>query len=79
MTIDHGRIKALFQAAIDRDDPPEQLDLFRQICSAVHHAHQKGIIHRDLKPTNVLVESQGNIRYKPLPRGMDPLPLELGR
>ncbi len=35
----------------------ERLELFRQACSAVHHAHQKGIIHRDLKPSNILVES----------------------
>ncbi len=34
-----------------------RLDLFRQSCSAVHHAHQKGIIHRDLKPGNILVEN----------------------
>src|SRR5262249_47288735 len=33
----------------------DRLHLFRQICSAVQHAHQKGIIHRDLKPTNILV------------------------
>jgi hypothetical protein len=26
MTIDHGRIKALFQAAIDREDPAERLE-----------------------------------------------------
>ena len=32
-----------------------RLEMFRQVCSAVHHAHQKGIIHRDLKPSNVLV------------------------
>jgi tetratricopeptide (TPR) repeat protein len=36
---------------------PERLELFRQICSAVQHAHQKGIIHRDLKPSNIQVES----------------------
>lgn len=34
---------------------PERLELFRQVCSAVQHAHTKGIIHRDLKPANVLV------------------------
>jgi serine/threonine protein kinase/tetratricopeptide (TPR) repeat protein len=34
---------------------PERLDLFRKICAAVQHAHQKGIIHRDLKPSNILV------------------------
>lgn len=35
-------------------DVTRRLELFRDICSAVHHAHQKGIIHRDLKPSNVL-------------------------
>jgi serine/threonine protein kinase len=35
-------------------DVIQRLELFRDICSAVHHAHQKGIIHRDLKPSNVL-------------------------
>lgn len=33
----------------------ERLELFRQICEGVHHAHAKGIIHRDLKPSNILV------------------------
>ncbi|REJ75156.1 MAG: hypothetical protein DWQ36_06310 [Acidobacteria bacterium] len=32
-----------------------RLDLMRQVCDGVHHAHQKGIIHRDIKPGNVLV------------------------
>ena len=34
---------------------PELVGLFKQICSGVQHAHQKGIIHRDLKPSNILV------------------------
>jgi len=32
-----------------------RLDLFLQLCDAVHHAHLKGVIHRDLKPGNVMV------------------------
>ena len=33
----------------------ERLLLFKDICAAIHHAHQKGIIHRDIKPSNILV------------------------
>jgi len=36
----------------------ERLELFTQICDAIHHAHQKGIIHRDVKPSNVLVSTE---------------------
>lgn len=46
----------------------QRLGLFQQVCSAVHHAHQKGIIHRDLKPTNVLVENHDG---KPVPKVID--------
>ncbi len=46
----------------------ERLTLFRQICSAVQHAHQKGIIHRDLKPSNILVESHDG---HPVPKVID--------
>ncbi|MGI9516563.1 MAG: serine/threonine protein kinase, partial [Pirellulaceae bacterium] len=43
----------------------QRLELFRSVCSAVQHAHQKGIIHRDLKPSNILVAEFDNV---PVPK-----------
>lgn len=37
----------------------ERIELLREVCAGVQHAHQKGIIHRDLKPGNVLVTREG--------------------
>ncbi len=45
-----------------------RLQLFRQVCDGVQHAHQKGIIHRDLKPSNVLVSIEND---RPLPKIID--------
>jgi serine/threonine protein kinase/tetratricopeptide (TPR) repeat protein len=46
----------------------QRLELFRSICHAVQHAHQKGIIHRDLKPGNVLVTVADGV---PIPMVID--------
>src|SRR5262245_28175339 len=37
----------------------EKLKLFRRVCSAVQHAHQKLVVHRDLKPSNILITEDG--------------------
>jgi serine/threonine protein kinase/tetratricopeptide (TPR) repeat protein len=46
----------------------QRLELFREVCSSVQHAHQKGIIHRDLKPSNILVNE---IDGRPTPKIID--------
>jgi non-specific serine/threonine protein kinase/serine/threonine-protein kinase len=49
-------------------DNRARLSLFRQVCAAVQHAHQKGVIHRDLKPGNVLVAEMDG---RPHPKVID--------
>ena len=36
-----------------------RMRLFRQIASAVAHAHEHSVVHRDIKPNNVLVDRDG--------------------
>lgn len=45
-----------------RLDIESRLRLFRDVCAAVHSAHQNLIIHRDIKPGNVLVEESGRVK-----------------
>lgn len=40
----------------------ERLNLFREICAAVHFAHRKQVVHRDLKPENILVTADGTVK-----------------
>jgi eukaryotic-like serine/threonine-protein kinase len=46
----------------------DRLKLFRYVCLALHHAHQKGAIHLDIEPSNVLVTEQDG---RPVPKVID--------
>jgi serine/threonine-protein kinase len=37
----------------------ERLRIFRQVCEALHFAHQNLVVHRDIKPSNILVPETG--------------------
>ena len=40
----------------------EVLDLSRQVCSGLDHAHGKGIVHPELKPSNIIAEWDGTAK-----------------
>jgi eukaryotic-like serine/threonine-protein kinase len=46
----------------DRFTWQEVIDLGKQLCSALQHAHDKGIIHRDIKPSNLMLTQEGLVK-----------------
>lgn len=40
----------------------ERLDLFKDVCATVQHAHGNLIVHRDLKPQNIYVTQEGIVK-----------------
>ena len=40
----------------------ERLTLFRAVCAAVQHAHQRLVLHRDIKPAHIVVTPNGDVK-----------------
>ena len=46
---------------LDRDvrlAPAAAVNIFKQTCDGLEHAHKKGVVHRDLKPSNLVLITQ---------------------
>ena len=37
------------------------VEIFEQVCLAIHYAHSRGVVHRDLKPENVMLGEHGEV------------------
>lgn len=42
--------------------PKTAVDIAKQICDALEHAHDNKIIHRDIKPHNIIITAQGKVK-----------------
>lgn len=59
--VEGGTVKDMLQSR-GRFPWPMVVDIARQVCSALQHAHNNGVVHRDLKPGNLFLTSEGDVK-----------------
>jgi len=58
MRLDHANVCRILRLGESEDGPMELtqgIDVLRQVCAGLHHAHELQIVHRDLKPENIML------------------------
>lgn len=43
-------------------EPEEAVNIAKQICDALEHAHSNQLIHRDIKPHNIMIDKTGKVK-----------------
>ncbi len=59
-------VMELIEGSNLHDQPPDSMErvveIARQVCTALQHAHDHDLVHRDLKPENVLIDVDGTVK-----------------
>lgn len=60
-----GDLAQLIKERVQQGRPlmkQEVLHLFKQVCNAVKHMHDRRMMHRDLKPSNIFIMADGRLK-----------------
>ncbi len=54
--VDGGSLREVLTGRDNPIPPEDAVEIVRQVCAGLAHAHRKRVIHRDIKPHNVLLD-----------------------
>jgi len=64
LVMEYIKGKTLKELITERAPLPlnEVIDIVKQICDALEHAHENSIVHRDIKPHNIIITRGGRVK-----------------